>query len=379
MKTLNIASKFLVFLMLTLISSIPLSSISKHYIAVQQHPNTIRIIITNLENKDISNVVLKLNLSPWGCPMSIVLENSTRNIPFAYEYENGEVGSDPSKWCGSVWLRIPGPIPAFSSVALLVRFYGECRASSGDSIFLFYDDFNDGTLSNVWSTHFARATESNGYLFLYQTDSTKNNIVLANINITRPFAIEIKMKMQSSPHPYDHIGVCCCVQKIFNLTGHPMGYKTGVGASSDPYARIVLVTGEDKEIVLSQTQISFSLDSWIIMRFILLSNGSIESIICNESLKLLAFDSNYVQGSIGICCDLESEIPAVIDFIKVYRYHRITYAIERIRNMTELQEGTEKLPTLLTLYIGISALVGFGIGIFVGILLKRKKLDSQLC
>lgn len=92
-----------------------------------------------------------------------------------------------------VWVKVPSLLA--SSDAVLYMYYGNAVASSvsdGSAVFLFFDDFNDGVYDDKWEIGSDNlATESGGYIHLYDSGGDYGNIIAKNFNLTgQPIVIE---------------------------------------------------------------------------------------------------------------------------------------------------------------------------------------------
>ena len=290
----------------------------------------VRVTINNLEPHEIDNIVLRLNFSEFNPPSRAFIEETGKEVFFAYEYPNGEVGSDPSNWNGFVWIRVNKTIPINGSLRVIFEFNSTSHAVSGQKIFLVYDDFNDNLFNDsLWSASYANVEEKDGYLYLYPADTTKNNVVYTHENFSRPIKVEALLRLQSGYGIYDQLALGILFTKIFEETGHPQGYKGGMNPYH-PRISIVKVFSNDTETCLNYTEFSEPLSEWHLVSLMAFDDGGIRLSVDNDNyIALDTEDKDYNYGHVGIVGDLEdTNLPAIVDFIRVYKAWKTQYTIE---------------------------------------------------
>ena len=142
------------------------------------------IIIKNPNSYDLEDYQVVINLEDIGLAGKYVrviyYDISTDKfefVNFCYEQSNGECNETVSS---VIWVKVPS-IPANGNTVIYIYPSDTNYATTGDNVFDFYDDFNDGVLdANNWETYTksgqASFIEEDGYLKITLNGDTVGRI-----------------------------------------------------------------------------------------------------------------------------------------------------------------------------------------------------------
>jgi len=146
--------------------------------------NVYKLTITNKLNKEIKNYSLMINLTKYNISTPIIVCSnystcSNTVVPYCYQQPTGECNQTPSN---IVWIKVNLSV---GNTTLYIINNGSNYATSGDKVFLFYSDFNNG--SNGWNCYNGggngKCYSENGFYVLYAPDTS--NRVHANHEVIK--------------------------------------------------------------------------------------------------------------------------------------------------------------------------------------------------
>jgi len=108
-------------------------------------PPVFKVVISNPNDYDLVDYQVKINLAGTRVAnhyLRVYNDTSyTHELPFVYEYSNGECGTEPSS---IIWVKVPY-IPAKGSITIYIIPTNSSPEWKPSDVFDFYDDFNNYT------------------------------------------------------------------------------------------------------------------------------------------------------------------------------------------------------------------------------------------
>ncbi len=155
--------------------------------------------VKNPNNESLTNFQVRIKLPPELNQTYIRVYNNGQALPFCYETFTGECTTNPAQGDGYIWVKIPY-ISANGTTTLLIAVTDASNngAVTGDKVFIFYDDFNNGfdsTKYTLWGTY----TSTNGEVCLVRSSSGFSKIEIKNLQ-TNNALVEGRFIVGSPPY-----------------------------------------------------------------------------------------------------------------------------------------------------------------------------------
>jgi len=127
-------------------------------------------------------------------------KDSDGTTPLPYWIQSGENSS-----ATRLWVRVPA-VPAGEKTIYLD--YGDLSLepeSSGDATFMFFDDFEDGTVDGAKWTVSGSVSEEGGQVLVGQEDSAYDEL-LSTVSLAPPLVLEMRGTISPTAFGYHHYG-----------------------------------------------------------------------------------------------------------------------------------------------------------------------------
>ena len=284
------------------------------------------IKISNPNSYDLNDYQVRVDLTDvintYGKSKIIIYDDSGNIIPFAYEKSNGEVTPNYSEWdTNYVWVKVPN-IPANGEISIYLAYALTDHATTGDEVFDFYDDFNNGIVdTNKWETYTVNGSivEENGHLKLSITTTAGESIarVLSKQSFSLPLIVEMRFKMDGSDMDTGRHNALFWYDSNNYLRG---GFD--IAATDNPgqyWHIIVIVSGSSSWNEVYDAQYDPDAN-WISVKVIFKQDrGLIYKLDDGTKLEEATFNFPYATGKVGLQ-HWYSASSTYTDWIRVRKY-----------------------------------------------------------